>query len=133
MEKVPPGGIPVLKSYKIHEEQIANVARELQEIYQTRRPFTLPPGRSGKGKVKQKNEKTGNQPRLRVSKPVWETGPVEGLTPDVRNDQFLKMKTPNGVVTAVRCFRCGINFPVPDFHYTKKSGLCIDCWEELVV
>jgi hypothetical protein len=32
-------------------------------------------------------------------------------------------------VPAIRCFRCGEKFPVTDFYYTKKSGLCIPCWE----
>jgi formylmethanofuran dehydrogenase subunit E len=36
-------------------------------------------------------------------------------------------------ITAMRCHRCGEEFPLLDFHYTKKSGLCIPCWETKVV
>jgi formylmethanofuran dehydrogenase subunit E len=29
----------------------------------------------------------------------------------------------------VQCVRCGDAFPKADFEYTKKSGMCISCWE----
>ncbi|HTY52907.1 MAG TPA: hypothetical protein VMB35_06910 [Methanomicrobiales archaeon] len=29
-----------------------------------------------------------------------------------------------------RCRRCGDIFPLLDFYYTQKTGLCIPCWEE---
>jgi formylmethanofuran dehydrogenase subunit E len=32
----------------------------------------------------------------------------------------------------VQCFRCGDAFPETDFLYTKKSGLCISCWERKI-
>ena len=32
----------------------------------------------------------------------------------------------------IRCRQCGEMFPVLDFHYTKKTGLCIPCWEAKV-
>jgi len=123
----------VLKSYKIHEEQIANVAKELKELYYTRRPDSWPPGSCGKGNENQKKGKAGIIQRLKVHKTIWETGPVEGPATHGQNELLPKMETPGRTVTAIRCFRCGTDFPVADFHYTKKSGLCIDCWEELVV
>jgi len=132
-EDVQPGGIHVLKSNKIHEDQIANVTRDLKELYYTRRPDSQPPHCSGKGGGKQKNEKTGCAPRLRVRKTIWETGPVEEGMMDGKGHLVPKMETPGRTVTAIRCFRCGIDFPVADFLYTKKSGLCIDCWEEMVL
>jgi len=33
-------------------------------------------------------------------------------------------------IARIRCFVCGDHFPVTDFLYTKKSGLCIACWEK---
>jgi|GEM_PF-4515445 hypothetical protein len=31
---------------------------------------------------------------------------------------------------AIPCRRCGEQYPLSDFYYTKKTGLCIPCWEE---
>jgi hypothetical protein len=121
----------MLKSYKIHEEQIANVAREFKERYHTRRPESQSPG--GTGNENLKKGKAGSIPRPRVQKIIWETSPIEGPVMDGLTELLPTMEIPGHSTTAIRCFRCGINFPVADFHYTKKSGLCIDCWEEMVV
>ena len=132
-EEVPPGGIHVLKGYGIHEEQIANVAKNLKELYHTRRTDPWPPGSSGKGNENPKKGKAGVVQRLRACKTIWETGPVEGPVTDHQEALLPIMGEHGSTVTAIRCLRCGVNFPVADFHYTNKSGLCIDCWEELVV
>ena len=128
-----PGGIHVLKGYKIHEDQIANIARDLKEHYHTRRSDSQQPGRSRRGNAKRTNGKTGSASCVRIRKTVWETGPVEEPVRDGQKDLVPRMETPGRAVTAIRCFRCGVDFPVADFLYTKKSGLCIDCWEEMVL
>ena len=133
MVKVQPGGTSVLKNYTIHEEQIACIARELKERSCTRRPDSLPPDRFGWGTVKQKGGKTGSALPPQIRKTIWETSPVGGFEADGSDDLLPIMEPPKKTVTAVRCYRCGIHFPVADFHYTKKSGLCIDCWEEVVL
>ena len=123
----------MLKGYKIHEDQIANIARNLKEHYHTRRPDSRLPGSSSKGNKQQKNEKTASALHMQVSKTVWEIGPVKRSVMDGQEDLLPKMETPGRTVTAIRCFRCGVDFPEADFLYTKKSGLCIDCWEENVL
>jgi hypothetical protein len=132
-EARPAGEIPVLKGYKIHEEQIRNVAKNFKELYQARRPDPMPAGYAGKGTIKKTDGKTGSALQLRVQKTIWETSPVENLTRERTNDLLPKMENPGRAVMAIRCDRCGIDFPVADFLYTKKSGLCIDCWEEMVI
>ena len=132
-ETVRPGGIHVLKSYKIHEEQITKIAREFKERYHTRRPDSQLPGWGGTGNEQEQSGKNGSPLHPRVRKTIWETGPVNGPESDSQDDLLPKMEIPGRTVTAIRCFRCGINFPVTDFLYTKKSGLCIDCWEESVI
>ena len=122
----------MLKTYKIHEEQIANMARDLKERYHTQCPYSQPLGSSGSGNVKQKNGKTGRALSLRVQKTIWEAGPVEGSVMEGQNNLLPIMETPGQEITAIHCYRCGIDFPVADFHYTQKSGLCIDCWEDMV-
>jgi hypothetical protein len=131
-EAVQPGGIHVLKSYKIHVEQIAKIAREFKERYHVRRPDS-PRSVREEGNVQEQSGKNLSPPRLRVRKTIWETGPVKGLVSEGPDSLLPKMETPGRTVTAIRCFRCGVDFPVPDFLYTKKSGLCIDCWEEMVI
>jgi len=123
----------VLKGYKIHDEQIANIARELKEHNHTRRPDSRLPGRSSKGNKQQKNDKTGSALHMQVRKTLWKTSPVEGPVMDGKGHMVPRMEAPDRTVTAIRCFRCGIDFPVADFFYTQKSGLCIDCWEEIVL
>jgi hypothetical protein len=128
-----PEGIHVFKGYKIHEDQIANIARNLKEHCHTRRHDSQQPSHSRRGNVKQTNGKTGNALCVRIRKTVWETGPVEEPVINSQKNLLPRMETPGRAVTAVRCFRCGVDFPVADFLYTKKSGLCIDCWEEMVL
>jgi hypothetical protein len=130
---VPSGEFPVLKGYRIHEEQIRNVAKSFKELYQARRPDPQPVGRVGLGNVQQTIGKTGSALHVRVRKTVWETGPVEGSVMEGQNNLLPEMENPGRTTTAIRCYRCGVDFPVADYHYTKKSGLCIDCWEEMVV
>jgi hypothetical protein len=130
---MPAGEVPVLKGYRIHEEQIRNVARNFRELYHARRPDLQPAGRTGRGDVKQPNRKTGSASRVQVGKTVWETGPMEGSGAEGQDNLLLEMETPGRTISAIRCYRCGVDFPVADYLYTKKSGLCIDCWEEMVI
>jgi hypothetical protein len=130
---IPIGETPVLKGYKIHEEQIRNVARYFQELYQARRPDSLQTRGADIGNEKHTDGKAGSTLPVRVRKTVWQTRPVEGSVLEGQNDLVPKMETPGHTITAIRCYRCGVDFPVADFLYAKKSGLCIDCWEEMVV
>jgi hypothetical protein len=132
MGKVQPGGIHVLKTCKIHEEQITNMAGDLKERYHTRRPYSQSRGSSGSGNIKQKNGNAGRALSLRVQKTTWKAGPVERSVMEGQNNLLPIMETPGQEFTAIHCYRCGIVFPVADFHYTQKSGLCIDCWEDMV-
>jgi hypothetical protein len=127
------GETPVLKGYRIHEEQIRNVARSFRELYQARRPDSLRAGSADTGNVRQTEGKTGSAFPVRVQKTVWQTRPAEGSVLEGQDYLVPKMETPNRTITAIRCYRCGVDFPVADFLYAKKSGLCIDCWEEMVV
>jgi hypothetical protein len=130
---MPAGEVPVLKGYRIHEEQIRNVARSFRELYHARRPDLQPARRPGTANVKQPHGKTGSASRVQVGKTVWETGPAERSMGEDQNNLLPNMETPGRTITAIRCYRCGVDFPVADYLYTKKSGLCIDCWEEMVI
>ena len=123
----------MLKGYKIHEEQIAKIARDLKERCHTRRPDSRLHGCSRKRNEHHKNGKTGSATRVQVKKTVWETGPMKRSVMEGQKELFPKMGTPGLAIMAIRCFRCGVDFPVADFFYTQKSGLCIDCWEAMVL
>jgi hypothetical protein len=122
----------LIKGYKIHEEQIRNIAREFRELYHARRPASLSAVRAGK-KPEQKNRASRSAALPYIHKIVWKTSPLEGSVEENQYDLLPEMETPGRTVTAIRCTRCGIAFPVADFLYTKKSGLCIDCWEEMAI
>lgn len=127
-----PGENPVLKGYRIHEDHIRNVARTFVELYHTRRPHLLPAGHAGK-KLKQGSETALGTTHTRVSKTIWGAGPVQEAATHEHDEKNHDPIIPPSPITAVRCYHCGVNFPVADFLYTKRSGLCIDCWEEMVV
>ncbi len=122
----------MLKGYKIHQEQIENVARTLRESTQRMRPDPLTVGRTGKRKPVLNGGITSSTARS-PSTTVWGTGAVKGPVTDVQNNTPYEMEMPGFSVPAIRCFRCGDGFPVTDFLYTKKTGLCISCWETKVV
>ena len=129
-----PGGISVLKGCKIHLEQIENVARTLKESTRTRRPDPLPAGRTGNRKPVQQNSGiTDSAGHSRVRNTVWATGAVKGPVTDVPTYTSSGTDSPELNLPVIRCFRCGDGFPVLDFLYTKKTGLCISCWETKVV
>ena len=129
------GVIPMLKSYRIHEEQIKSVAKTMKELYHTRRetsPFVQIPlqtrsvsrtrnlyfrmANPGFGQTLQETETNG---RLLLNRN--------------KDDKRLIPKSIDHSVQPIQCFQCGDRFPITDFYYTKKSGLCIACWEATMV
>ncbi|MDP3563667.1 MAG: hypothetical protein Q8R70_04185, partial [Methanoregula sp.] len=64
---------------------------------------------------------------------VWGTGAVKGPVTYGLTDTFPGTEAPGHTGTAIQCFRCGDGFSVTDYLYTKKTGLCISCWEARVV
>ena len=124
----------MLKSCKIHQEQIEKVARTLRESTQIRRPGPLPAGRTGKRKtVQQKSGITDSAGRSRVRNTIWATGAVKGSVMDVQAEAVPETYAPGYTGPVMWCHHCGTGFPVLDFLYTKKTGLCISCWETKVV
>ena len=112
----------MLKSNRIHEEQIESISRAMKELYHVRRT-ELPVlhtnrfragaiGCAGLGVSHQANPSAGTLPENQCD---GNTISPAGLSQ--RN------------LPAIRCLRCGDAFPVTDFLYTKKTGLCILCWE----
>jgi hypothetical protein len=119
----------VLKGYKIHQEQIENVARTLKEFTQPRRPGYLMAGRPVKRKQRLISRTTGNAGCLQRNI-VWETGAAKGPVTDLQIDPIPGTEAPVLTGPVLWCRRCGEGFPVMDFLYT---GLCISCWEAKVV
>ena len=128
-----PGGIPMLKSYRIHQEQIENVRKNLIDIYRTRLVDPQPASRPGRGRPRSKSGATAPESRSQAGKIIWGTGAVKGPVTDMPTDGFPGNALSGPKVPAMRCSGCSSYFPVSDFLYTKKSGLCISCWEEKVV
>jgi hypothetical protein len=124
---------PALKGYRIHEDQVRNVARHFREMYHIRRTRgsggkkergadTCPGGTVSAGALSQDSGGTR-----------WVTGTIQGPLIYSPGEETPSWKSPGSLVRAIRCSRCGTLFPLADFLYTRKSGLCIDCWEAQVI
>jgi hypothetical protein len=123
----------MLKSYRIHQEQIENVRKNLIDIYNTPLVDPQPAGRPGRGRPRSKSGAKDPESRSRAGKIVWGTGAVKGPVTDMPAEGFPGNALSGPRVPAMLCPACSSYFPVSDFLYTKKSGLCISCWEEKVV
>lgn len=120
------------KGYRIHEEQIRILARYYHELYHVRRtprPTAGTDGSQADGQNLSAIRRTNPLIRRRLGESVIvEEEPVMQL-----RGASSEEKTSRSPFFAVRCCRCGIAFPLADFLYTQKTGLCIDCWEALVL
>jgi hypothetical protein len=124
-----PGGNPMLKWYRTHQEQIKNVAQNLKELYYAPRPGPQPAVRP-KSEQKGRGSRSGGLAETRRHE--WKAHPV---TTSVREKErgSRSQGTSLLMMPAMRCCRCNTWFPRADYLYTKKSGLCISCWEAKVV
>lgn len=128
----PNRAVPSLKGYRIHEEQVKNVVERFRELYHLRR--TRPSISCSAQNEKASFGMAGNPlPMLPSGSGIWVTGTVKGPLLYSPDDNAPVWKSPVSMSRAIRCVHCGIHFPVADFLYTKKSGLCIDCWEKQVI
>ena len=122
---------PMHKSYKMHDAQLASIAQTIKQMYHVRRFDSVAnPGRSETGSVpRPQNNDTGMRratPRNTV-RTMAETGtPSKGFVHPESAPESAPVKQAR---PSIKCSRCGDNFPEQDFLYTKKSGLCISCWE----
>jgi hypothetical protein len=108
----------ILTSYGVHHEQIQHLNESLKVMY-SQRGYRKP--QSTQGCISVYREQSAISPGAQGTRtsrahengtdlPAWE-GPK---------------------IPAMRCRQCGEQFPVLDFYYTKKTGLCIPCWEAKV-
>lgn len=120
----------MFKSYRIHQEQIRNVASNLKKINQNKKPDPLTSQRVGNRTPIQNCSRNENAVLLHVQKPLRETGAVKRRIKNIQAGTPPEMEAYVLNTVAIRCLRCGERFPVTDFLYTKKTSLCISCWEE---
>jgi formylmethanofuran dehydrogenase subunit E len=113
----------MFRSHRIHEEQIKKSAQNLKALYQIRNTGSATTESSGLA-VQQaiRPEKSHGKDR----------GATGNLSMDNRHIQSPEAFTPPSI-PARRCKKCNARIPAIDFLYTKKTGLCIPCWEEQVV
>ena len=120
----------MFKSYRIHQEQIRNVALSLKKINQNKKPDPLASQRARNRTPTQNCSRNGNAALLHVQKPLREIGAVKRRAKNILTGTSPETEASALNTLAIRCLRCGEKFPVTDFLYTKKSSLCIPCWEE---
>ena len=120
----------MLKWYRTHQEQIENIAQSLKELYYAPRPGPRPgvlPAPEQQGGVSHPGGHSATRRNARKTHPV---------TSSIRESRKGGSHSPGSsllTVPAMRCCRCNTCFPRADYLYTKKSGLCISCWEAKVV
>jgi hypothetical protein len=123
---------PALKGYRIHEDQVRDVARYFREMYQVRQQRGAAKNNSG-NKAYLKEAVPGCTPASCPGRVRWVTGTERGPLIYSPGENTPDWKTPGSSMRAIHCSRCGTLFPLADFLYTGKSGLCIDCWEAQVI
>ncbi len=106
--------------YRLHQEQLKNVAQALKEPYLVRQTA------SGV----QETPVAGKTPVHREP-----ATPVEEAHPEDRESagpHSLRPApaVPSSWLPAMQCVECNDRIPVMDFLYAQKTGLCIRCWEE---
>jgi hypothetical protein len=122
----------MFKPYRIHQEQIESINRTLKNLYHVRRaePRVIIDHKFRTGTTPTVQSQAGPviSAEFRVSPHRESCVDTVPDNPDEKRPvsrNYLKRRT----TPAIRCFRCGDEFPVTDFYYTKKTGLCISCWE----
>ena len=121
----------MIRSYQMHEEQIASIAQTMKDLYQVRRihsPSERSRDTAGAAARPQCRDATttGTNSRLAATTMAKVGGhPEQFMYPGPASANAPAQR----YIPSIRCIRCGDDFPVMDFLYTKKSGLCISCWE----
>ena len=123
----------MLKSYRLHEEQLANIAQALKQMYHLMHINSIAnSGTSGTREIERVQSldsfqisdaqglKVGTNQKKNRSAEKW------GSRKSVPDPVHFERET------SVKCSQCGETFPYIDFLYTEKSGLCIICWEKIL-
>lgn len=118
---------PMIKSYRIHQEQIKKVEQSLKAPYLIHKAESCMHETSGRAGIQiERPEHTAvTRPTRRQKFP----GPGR-KTSDWESDDKRELQLFPSPLPAIRCTRCSARMPMMDFLYTKKTGLCISCWEE---
>jgi hypothetical protein len=121
------------KAYRMHGEQIASIAQTMKELYHVRRIDSDKTGRSESGGATRSLhtvlDKAGVNSQLTGRAMSKKRRPSRGSLQSVSTTDSPVVQEAG---SSIQCFLCGDNFPETDFHYTKKSGLCISCWERKI-
>jgi hypothetical protein len=114
----------------IHEEYIKKIAQTLNAPYQVRKVESGLQETSGTVRT-QKNcpESAGINPTHR-QKFRGKDRKSNGMAPNNNRYKRLSLEVSLSSVPAMQCIECNDRFPLMDYLYTKKTGLCIRCWEE---
>ena len=122
-----PGGRTMITSYRVHQDQIRHLKQFLKIIYSAR---PAPAAREGEDEPSVPAEEgRSRQEPVQPSPPVSDADAWSEASSMVGT--VLVQAEPDGNPGPVpRCRRCGYSYPLMDYFYTQKTGLCIPCWEE---
>jgi hypothetical protein len=110
----------MFSSHRIHEDQIKKAAQSLKALYHIRNTGFATTESSGLAvqQVIRPEKSQGN-----------ERGATLNLSMDDRHNQSPDAFTTSPIPDR-QCKKCNARIPAIDFLYTKKTCLCIPCWEE---
>ena len=118
---------PMIRSYRIHQEQIKKVEQSLKAPYLIHKAESCMHETSNRAgtQIKRPEHTAVTRPmqRQKFPGPCWKTS-------DRESDDKRELRLFPPPLPAIRCIRCRACMPMMDFLYTKKTGLCIPCWEE---
>lgn len=117
-----PGGRTMIRPYRVHEEQISHL-KEYLKVFCSQRSGTK--GRRVPGHPLMSHAKESTKP---VS-----TGDEKPELSSVADTEAVLLAGEGPGTSVIRCDKCGERFPLMDFYYTQKTGLCIPCWEKNII
>jgi hypothetical protein len=121
----------MIKFQRLHDEQIKKVAQSLKAPYHARNTESGKQEISGAVRTQIKSPEPAGTSQMLQLKSRSRSRKNTGMAPkDSRDERPLPQLNP---VAVMQCIQCGDRFPVTDFLYTKKTCICISCWERKVV
>ncbi len=120
----------MISSSRTHEDQIRKVTQNLNAPFQIRKAESGRYDRSITGRTQSTESQPAGSHPVRQQEFLDTDQERDDAVPD--DDQELLDSDPlsRPMASQRQCIRCSARIPAMDFLYTKKTGLCIPCWEE---
>jgi len=110
-----------------HRDQLERVAGTFRDLYDSRRTGREAPAGNGSSAFRPSTPVRPGRRTEAAAAPDRQRELRRRLFARIRREMSVRMRP------GVACPRCGMVFPAFDREYTEYSGLCIPCWETMVI